>query len=176
MLPDRMRLVTIVAIFALALFGVAEHTSAAVFRHKTAVTCKPGHARLVSANSQAQLYKATVPHGLPEFLGIYGCTYGHKPVFLGPVPYASSGGAGGIAFETLAGSVVAYEEANIGGYESDRTERWVIVRDLRNGNILHRVPTGTSPKSKPGIVGIGNVEGSTLYWTQDGHSFSATLK
>lgn len=152
-----MRLTTIAAISALALFPTTERASAVATQHKAATKCRPGHSRPISANSQAQLYKATEPHAFPEYLGVYGCVYGHRPVFLGPVPYASSGGAGGIAHETLAGSMVAYEEATIGGYESSRAERWVVVRNLRTGRTLHRVPTGQPLTPMPEYVGVGNI-------------------
>jgi hypothetical protein len=56
----------------------------------------------------------------------------------------------------LTGPIVAYEAfsngAN-GGYSSSH----VLVRDLRNGRLLHRVPTGTSSTPTPRQVGIGLV-------------------
>jgi hypothetical protein len=121
----------------------------------------PGHSRPIMANAQAQVYEATEPEAFPEYLGVWGCVYGHKrPYFLGPLPYGSStGGSGGVGHETLAGPIVAYEESSTsGGLGADPTGRnVVIVRDLRTGRVLHRVPTGVLLKPEQRYVGVGNV-------------------
>jgi hypothetical protein len=89
----------------------------------------------------------------PEFLSIYGCSYGHKRSYLlGPAPYGGESGAGGIENEVLAGSIVAYEEAS---NQTCCQHWWVVVRNLRNGHVLHRIPTGTPIKPEPLSVGIG---------------------
>jgi hypothetical protein len=175
-----MRLTAIGATCALAFFPTPGRASTFASPHGVATKCRPGHSRLISANSQAQLYKATEPHAFPEYLGVYGCVYGHRPVFLGPLPYASSGGAGGIAYETLAGSMVAYQESTIGGYESGRAEWRVVVRNLRNGRVVQRVPTGQPLTPMPEYVGVGNVVSLTLKsdgavaWIADDYERSAT--
>jgi hypothetical protein len=230
-----MRRLAIAAIPLLALLLVPGGASAARGRHAAPAKCRPGHSRQIAANAHAQLYLAPEPHALPEYLGVYGCVYGrHRPIFLGGLPDPSSQGDEGIQHATLAGSMAAYEEFFIGGYGSERAERRVVVRDLRSGRVLHRVPNGTPPTPEPGGVGIGNVvslvvksdgavawiagdgevvspsnpsvkvsayqveavdasgnrllasgaeidphslrlAGSTLYWTQEGKTMSATL-
>jgi hypothetical protein len=77
-----------------------------------------------------------------------------------PSPYGSStGGSGGVGHETLAGPIVAYEESSAsGGLGADPTGRnVVIVRDLRTGRVLRKVPTGVPLKPEPRYVGVGNV-------------------
>jgi hypothetical protein len=95
------------------------------------------------------------------------------------MPKPSSEGDEGIEHVTLAGSVVAYEEFFIGGYGSERAESRVIVRDLRNGRVLHRVPNGTPPTPEPGVVGIDNIvslvlksDGAVTWIAEDGNTIS----
>jgi hypothetical protein len=61
-----------------------------------------------------------------------------------------------VRMETLAGPVVAYEVASAVGLATgdDRFTWQVVVRDLRSGRVLHRVPTGTAP-ANPFVVGVG---------------------
>ncbi len=91
---------------------------------------------------------------LPEFLSIYGCSYGHKRSYLlGPILSSSESGGAGVIHETLTGPIVAYEEIL---NESPCCQHWrVVVRNLHNGHILHRIPTGTPIKPEPFSVGIG---------------------
>jgi hypothetical protein len=63
---------------------------------------------------------------------------------------------------TLARTVFAYEEPYYGGnrYTEEReeesvTEWHVVVRDLRTGRVLHRVPTGMKEIAHPMYVGDG---------------------
>lgn len=213
------------AIFAVPLFALLLATSSAtaVRNHHGKVSCQSGHARVITADAQAQIYEAPMSSRFPEFLSVYGCAYGHKRSYmLGPAPYGSPSGAGGVENEVLAGSIVAYEET------SNRPccqHWWVVVRDLSNGHVLHRLPTGTPIKPESLSVGIGQavdivvkrdgsvawivetgeeegryqvhavdksgsrvlatgpdidplslaLAGSTLYWTQGGQPFAASL-
>jgi hypothetical protein len=109
--------------------------------------CQPARAAVRGAGSPC----------FPEFLGVYGCVYGHRPVFLGELPDPSSQGYEGVERVTLAGTFAAYEEAYIGGAEGVRSERRVVVRDLRDGHVLYRVPTGQSLTPMSEYVGVGNV-------------------
>lgn len=52
---------------------------------------------------------------------------------------------------------MAFEEAAVGGSQSEVAEYRVVVRDLWSGRVLHRVPTGTPLKAQPQHVGVGNV-------------------
>jgi hypothetical protein len=67
----------------------------------------------------------------------------------------------GIRRLRLAGHVVGYERWDAGVDKYDfrygKTEWLVEVRDLRNGRVLARVPTGESPSHNPGYVGDGEV-------------------
>jgi hypothetical protein len=188
---------------------------------------------MVLANSQAEVYLAPEEAASPEFLGFYGCSYeGKRSYLLGHPPEGSSSGETGIRLETLAGSIVAFEGGSASTYYG--TDWLIVVRDLRNGKVLHSVPTGTPihpepPRTEDGItrqdVGVGPatavvvksdgavawivetdreegyyqvhvldgsgsrvlaegpeiaptslaLAGSTLYWTQGGKPFSATL-
>ena len=153
-----MKRITIAAISMLALLSMAAGAGAAHARRKAPAKCTQVHARLITADGQAQVYEETEPEAFPEYLGAWGCVYGrHRPYFLGPLPYGSASGAGGVRDETLAGSVVAYADTSIGGSQSGRAEWRVVVRDLRTGRVLHKVSTGAPLKPRPGYVGVGNV-------------------
>jgi hypothetical protein len=174
-----MRRMVIVAISLLAPLSVAS-ADAASFRHKATAKCRLAHPGQLAANPHAQLYVAPESHALPEFLGVYGCVYGHRPAFLGGLSDPSSEGDEGVSHVKLAGFVVAYEEFFIGGYEG-RAERRVVVRNLRSGRVLHRVPDGVSPTHKDGSVGIGNVvslvvksDGAVTWTAEDGETISPT--
>jgi hypothetical protein len=217
-----MRRIVICVASVLAMLLVAAATSGARIRHPAPLRCAPGHAHLIAADKQAQVYTAPTAFG---YLEVYGCAYGHKrPYHLGPVPECGTGAGRciGVERETLAGSIVAYEESSTGLY----TSSWlVIVRDLRNGRVLHKVPTGAPNPPTSQFVGDGftvaivvesdgavawivengikpsayqvhavdktgsrilasgtdidshslALAGNTLYWTQGGKPFSASL-
>jgi hypothetical protein len=164
-----------------------------------------------------------VVYEVPEAGSIFGCVVGkHRSYFLGPPPFGTSSGAGGVYLPTLSGPIVAYEHADI----RETVKQWlVVVRDLRSGRFLRRLPTGTALKPEPSVAGIGPITslavksdgavawivqtdeengsyqvhavdrsgarllatgtdvapaslalaGSTLYWTQRGRPFSASL-
>jgi hypothetical protein len=177
-----MRRIAIAGISVLVLLLAPGGASAARALRKAPARCVPGHSRPIMANAQAQVYEATEPEAFPEYLGVWGCAYGHKrPYFLGPLPYgSSSGGGGGVGHETLAGPIVAYEEVSMGGSEYGRAVWLVIVRDLRTGRVLRRVPTGTPLKPRPGYVGVGNVvsivvkSDGAVAWIADDYERSAT--
>lgn len=201
----------------------AASPSTARVRHMTPMRCLPGHSHVTTADAQAQIYELPALFKYPELLDVYGCTYEHKRSYmLGPTPYGSSSGAGGVSHETLVGSIVAYDEVD----NSPCCDHWwVLVRDLGDGHVLRRAPTGAPMRPEPLSVGIGpavaivvkrdssvawivetdqeegkyqfhaidksgsrvlasgpNIDpsslalaGSTLYWTQGGQSFSASL-
>src|ERR1700761_7697214 len=147
-----MRRMVVVAISLLAPLSVASADAASV-RHKATAMCRLAHPGQLAANPHAQLYVAPEPHSDSlENPGVYGCVYGHRPVFLGGRSGdLSSEGGEGITHAKLAGSVAAYEAFFIGGYEG-RVERRVVVRSLRSGRVLRRVPDGISPTHDPGGV------------------------
>jgi len=111
--------------------------------------CPPTHSRLIAADAQAQVYEGREDE-------VFGCTYSKKRSFsLGHVPTCGSSGCLAVEREVLAGPIVAYEETSIGGVSSTSSEWRVVVRDLRTGRVLHRVPTGTPSPPNPSLVGDG---------------------
>ena len=181
---------------------------------------------MIARNIRAVVYRAH-PAGA-EIYEYRGCVYGSRRSFrlgielVSGSPYASFG----VRNVTLAGSTVAYEsERSNGTGEFERSERYVLVTDLRTGGVLHKVPTGASRHPELKVIGAGEVRaivaksdgtvawvndtvqaenrfevhaldktgervlavgsnivptslalaGSTLYWTQGGKPFSATL-
>jgi hypothetical protein len=149
-----MRRIAISAISLIALLLTASATATTRNPSRQAARgCLAGRSHVLAADSQAQIYEAPMSLAFPEFLSIYGCSYGHRRSYLlGPAPYGSPSGAGGISHEILNGSNVAYEEVE---NKSCCQRWWVVVRDLGNGHVLHRLPTGTPIKPEPLSVGIG---------------------
>jgi hypothetical protein len=136
-----------------ALLLTAPAVDAAHSRHKAPATCHlPSHARLLVADAQAEVYETietkTITGG-----DIYGCAFGHRHAYhLGRRPEFSSTGGGGISSETLAGPIIAYK-SSASGTESSA---WSVeVLDLRNGRVVHDVPTGISTNRKSGFSGVG---------------------
>lgn len=131
-----------------------------------AVGCAPGHARLVAADAQAEVYIANEPYyevGTHEQLGteafFRGCVYGSRRSFrLGPDFPGSPTTQDTTRHITLAGAVVAYSVEDVVG--ESVAEFYVIVRDLRTGRVLADVPSGV-PLKKTGRydIGVGGVEG-----------------
>jgi len=108
------------------------------------------------------------PHGPAHFVNptlvVRGCVDGHKRSYAIGDPVECSGGGSasgcwGIGRETLAGTMVAYEETSVSseGNEGGSSSYLVVVRDLRTGRVLHRLPTGTPLHASPGYVGVGAV-------------------
>jgi hypothetical protein len=127
--------------------AVAAHSD---HRHAAVATCPPAHYEHVyAADQEAMVYEGPEAKGLPE---IFGCTYRHKHAYaLGTKAESSVQGGGGIERETLAGTVVAYEKSSNGGFSHPGAKWQVVVRDLRNGRMLHKVPTGVrnDPQVRP---------------------------
>jgi hypothetical protein len=144
---------------ALAVWGLAGSTASASGR-RSVRRCAPRHAKIIVANKQAEVYEGLGAEGLPM---IFGCPRtGERSYLLGERARFSSAGGGGIVHEMLAGAVVAFEAVTGGpgssSYFNDGhgTGAWlVMVRDLRTGRWLHRVPTGAATIS--GDRGVGPV-------------------
>jgi hypothetical protein len=140
--------------------------------------CPPAHARIVRSDRQAVIYKVrefatetmeTVNGGYEHYripvTGIRGCVRGRIRSYKLGEPFAfnssSQGGSGGgIGSLALAGGMVAFEESliNTGPPEGEpvgNNEWRVVVRDLRTGEVVHKVPTGTQTTPSPKIVGVG---------------------
>jgi hypothetical protein len=153
----RNALTTTSAISMLALL-LSASAGAAHSPHPASEKCRRGRGHTIVANARAQLYEAENKLSEHE---IYGCAYGGRQVYgLGPLPSGSSSGAGGVEEEVLTGTIAAYEKFSITSNtpNSSGPSSWlVIVRDLRTGRVLHRVPTGTS--TSPEDVGGGFTSG-----------------
>lgn len=113
--------------------------------------CPPTHDRVVVANKRAVVYEGPVPLGedgfRPAGKDFYGCTHARgTPYELGAQAGGGSAtGTEGIRTFRLGGSFAAFEEfasRNKGEY-FQQTDK-IVVRDLRDGRILHDVATGTS--------------------------------
>ena len=140
----------VVSVFVLA----APSSVAAGMRHGSTVKCGAAHGRVIAADQQAQLYIAT---DVEEYFVVRGCVYGHRGSYeLGyqaGEKACSSSGCLDIHRETLAGPIVAYEYFSSAG---EAEAFLVIVRDLRNGRVLHRVPTGIPrPENASKVIGAG---------------------
>lgn len=140
-------------------------------------TCAPRRSHILKADALAAVY--TIREGrLERFNGkqevepivaTRGCDVATKRSYRLHWEYAEARGAeyGSPipANLTLAGAIVAYEESFTEGNRvnefngEEYVEEWhVIVRDLRTGRVLHRVPTGTKLAAHPKFVGRGETE------------------
>ncbi len=143
-----------IALIAAAAMGLTPAiTSAAVAaRRKASPTCPAAHQRLIVADTQAVVYQ-----GLAETQAegeIFACSYTNgRSVRLGPPPYGSATGSGGVVPIELSGPAVAYGFGKSGGPPMGHSFEEIWVRNLATGKIIPRVPTG-SP-AEPGDVGLG---------------------
>ena len=119
--------------------------------------CSSNHSHIIVADARAEVFEAKEPPGGTGDVGVWGCVYGHRAHFLGPLPSGSYFIEGAPEHITLAGSMVAYEKNVFENRPGGRTEWLVIVRDLRSGRVVHRAPTGTPLQSEAGLVGVGNI-------------------
>ena len=134
--------------------------------------CPPAHPRLVVADSRAHVYSVPRPHAIPggrPLPGtIRGCALGHRRVVvLGLAPFGTAREVGGVYSATLAGTIVAYEQfREVFGPEQPLSDL-VVVRDLRTGRLLHRVPTGTSAPTGPAAKAIVVKSDGAVAWIVD---------
>ena len=120
---------------------------------------------LGSCDAQAEIYVAPGNAALPEFLDFIGCAYGRtRSYVLGIPPVGGPTGSVAALMFTLAGSVVAFEKVDDTElHPGSREEDELVVRDLRGGKTLHRLPTGTSTTPpEHGDVGIGGATAIVL--------------
>jgi hypothetical protein len=159
--------------FICALVMMAASTASASAKPSTKATCPPRHTHVVVADRQAVVYEGPgrgEGGPQPEAPEIYGCVRPHGRTYALGIPplYGSPSGSGGTRVYTLGGPVVAFEESNTtslfeGGETTSlvsyiRYDEYIVVRNLRDGRVLHRLATGTgnSPlERKRGDVGIG---------------------
>lgn len=162
-----MRRIAIAAIPLLAVLLIPGGANAAHARHALPAKCAPSSHTLL-ANPQAQVFDTA--RNLGGAISLRACVYGQRRSFF--IEECASG-----AYDTdiapiqcindlhltLSGTFIAYEYAIVSSgkapeIEPSLAERYVIARDLRTGQILHKVPTGTPLVPKPsGYAGVGNI-------------------
>ena len=150
---------------------LAASASGAGARHKVAPKCLPAHAHVLFADSQAAIYSipATREEGLIGTVQTWGCAYGGKgsyKIWEEDVQESTERNSG-IRDLTLNGTMIAYEVSRHEGTrytegEETVSEWHVIVRDLRTGRVLHKVPTGMPEPAHPKLVGRGEAEGIVI--------------
>jgi hypothetical protein len=155
--------------FLLALSGTTDAALASNGGHRS--SCPPKQSRIIRADSVASVFRLREyftetlegRHIRESYIAIRGCTHGATRSFeLGtPVEGVGSAGGsqgGGISGIKLRGPMAAFEQrfssTQAGGTEPRREWR-ILVRDLRSGKTVHRVPTGTQTTPEPRTVGVG---------------------
>jgi hypothetical protein len=139
--------------------GLVPAVTGAAGRRPAPAKCPSGQWRPLLADSQAQIYEAPTNPSLPEVRSFIGCSYAHgKSYVLGEPPSSTADtGFHGTRRYTLAGPIVAFEKFLSGNPQvAPVKQHGIIVRDLRNGRVLQRLPTGTpTTPAEPGDYGIG---------------------
>lgn len=144
-----------------ALALLPTHTANAARKQRPAsAKCTPGHSRLIAADTQAQVF--AIPQ-LAKVLFYVGCAYGRKKSFvIGSANECSPHFCNTTSNVTLAGPIVAYENSHFveGPLSPSETVSrfFVVVRDLRTGRVIHKVPTGKSLSNSPNLVGAGETK------------------
>lgn len=116
---------------------------------KASPSCAPSHPHILLANAQAQIYlrpQSTPVPGPTDPEELVACANrGRHSYPLGP-PMAALGVPQvdeGTTSEALAGPILAYSKASAARAEG-YAFGFIVVRDLRTGRVLYRVPTGSS--------------------------------
>jgi hypothetical protein len=164
-----MRRIALSGVVMLALLIPAVPASAKRARHSTPPNCSTVHSQLVAADAQAQVFKALDSFLLPA---IYGCVYGSRHTYeLGPVSDcngAGVGGCGGITQVALGGQIVAYDEKLEAPQTGVSAGPVVVVRNLRTGRVLRKLPTGTRspPSAGPPLALVVKGDGAVAWIAQ----------
>jgi hypothetical protein len=163
-----MRRLAPIAVVALALLP-AQALASTRSRARPA-RCPPGHSRTIAADRQAQVFLGS---GSSRESSVFlGCAYGRSHSYVvggASEPVSSTSGSVGTDRLTLVGTIVAREESSSlsGNPFFEGKHKWfVVVTDLRNGRVLHSVPTGTLSPPRRGVVGSG--ETTALVLKSDG--------
>jgi hypothetical protein len=155
----------IVASTALLLLTASPVASAAQAHQRPGPNCLKAPFRIVTADASAVVYEAI---GTAEYRG---CAYGSRRSYpLGPTPYGSSSGGGEALSHTLSGTIVAYDESSSSGQTGEQKSfrDLIIVKNLRTGMTLHRVPTGVPTMQTPEVSEIGTGPASIIVVKADG--------
>jgi hypothetical protein len=135
--------------------------------------CPAGRSHVIVADAQAEVYVGGVGGSFrePSFLG---CAYARGKSYELGVPEGTGGGAPnsvvvGSKLYTLAGPIVAFEESSVTELEpASRYIEQIVIRNLRDGQLIRRLPTGTpvAPPKNPEDAGIG--EATAIVVKRDG--------
>jgi len=140
--------------YAILTFCVALAAGAPAPSFGAGLSCPPRHGFLsvLRSDRQAVVYEGLNSEGLNE---VFGCVRGATRRYgLGMTGGASEEGGAGLRLITLVGHVVAWEEYSFNGPgEPERSKNVIFVRDLLDGRLLHRLPTG--PSTAPNEIGVG---------------------
>jgi hypothetical protein len=163
------RIVVATCLAVLVLTLAATSVDASRTHHRQPPKCSIPHGHTVLADSQAILYRNIQPF---EFSIVYGCAFARGHSFeLGEFPTEGSCGPSAcskIHQEKLAGPLVAYEYFFVAGESGEQEEKFlIIVRDLRSGHVLHKVPTGI-PRPENAASAIGAGFATTIVLKSDG--------
>ena len=150
--------ITACAVAAIAALSLGLLASSAEGRsHKKPWVCRPGHAHLLVADTNAQVYETGYYYeGVFQPERIQGCVYGRKRQFVvGSPPSGSGSGGGGSSVEQMVGTLVAVASeawSTVTGFESNS----VGVIDLRTGRYIRESFTGPpEPTSHTGYEDYG---------------------
>jgi hypothetical protein len=146
------RLAVYLALALLASAGAASTTDANG-RGKAAAYCHPDTFRVLAEDKQARVEQLppTVIHGceIPGSAEIVGrAAQSRKTYALGPAPFGTTAYVGGVSNVSLTGPLVAYQRYKQAIGEEPSSV--IVVRDLRTGRVIHRVPA-----ERPGVRPIG---------------------
>jgi hypothetical protein len=179
-----MRRIGVALLFLLLSSVTATSVSAAASGRLSASSgCAPEHTRLAAADSEAQVYLVRRRVGAVA----HGCALGHHRSYilqlreectLPPPPQPPQSPFAGVfcyssTVFALAGPIVAYADVSISGSSEPgaKTEETrnllLVVRDLRNGRILHRVTTNQEGERSP-FVFTANRPTGTFVIKRDG--------
>ncbi len=161
------RACSLAALLTLALIACPA-ASATVSKAKPA-GCRPGHAHLLAADTQAEVYEAGYSEeGKFHPQRIVGCVYGKAHSYtVGYPSFGSGSAAGGSTVQQLVGTMVAVAssyESTVYGIERDS----ISVRNVRTGRVVFSSATGppedigNSPASAYESEGAGPVASLVL--------------
>jgi hypothetical protein len=113
------------------------------------IPCRPARAKLIAASGHVVVYLGRVlnPSNDTRYPTYLGCLRGGRSAYeVGAPAEGSSSGGSATRNLTLAGEFVAWEETEtIGPQGPSQEQEWlVLVRNLRTGRVLHKLPTGVS--------------------------------
>jgi hypothetical protein len=137
--------------------------------------CPREHQRVLLADTQAQVYRGppTLVGGceVPGSAEVYGRLLAHGHAYLlGGAPWGTTEGVGGVANETLAGPVVAYERYREVFGPGEPRSMVVIVRDLRTGRVLHDTPiASTIPQAESFVSIVAKSDGAAAWIVETGY-------